>query len=94
MVDAVTVIVAQSSSGGEHAVQGSDCALTDLEVGEIPIPAGSGSLVSLILLHIFPRLLNVRYISQEWKAVAKTIRVFRQIGTFVHRSGKAHPPHL
>ena len=88
------VAVAATRSPGELPVQGCDCALTDLEVGEIPIPAGLGLSVSLILLQIFPRLLNVRYISQEWKTVAKTIRIFRQIGAFVHRSGKAHPPHL
>ena len=94
LVDAVAVAATRSTSRDELAVQRRDCALTDLEVGDIPIPAGSGSSVSLVLLQIFPRLLNIWYISQEWKTVAKTIGIFRQIGTFVHRSGKAHPPHL
>ena len=94
LVDAVAVAVARPPSGGEHAVQGSDCALTDLEVGEIPIPAGSGSSVSLVLLQIFPRLLNVRHVDRGWGGVAKNIKTFRQTGTFVHHSGKAHSPHL
>ena len=71
-----------------------DCALTDLEVGETPIPARSGLTVALTLLQIFPRILNVKYTNGEWGTVAGTIKDFRRIGGFVHRSSKAHPSHL
>ena len=70
------------------------CALTILEVGGIPIPAGSESAVTLILLQIFPRIINIWYTNEEWETVAKTILDFRRIGAFVHRSSKAHPSHL
>ena len=70
------------------------CALTTLEVGGIPIPAGSESAVTLILLQIFPRIISFGYTNKEWKTVAKTILDFRRIGAFVYRSSKAHPSHL
>ena len=66
------------------------CALTVLEVGRIPIPAGSELAVTLILLQIFPHINHVMYINQEWKTVTDTIHGFRQIGVFVRRSGRAH----
>jgi len=50
--------------------------------------------VTLVLLQIFPRILNVEYINQEWETVADTIERFGQIGAFVHRSGKAGPSHI
>ena len=70
------------------------CVLTSLKVGGIPIPAGSESAITLILLQIFPCIVNIWYINEEWETVAKTILDFRRIGAFVHRSSKAHPSHL
>ena len=93
LVDAVAVAVTRSLSEGEPSVQRRDCALTDLEVGEILIPTGSASSIFLILLQIFPHIENLKFKNQEWKAVAETIRAFRQIGAFVHRSGKVHSSH-
>jgi len=76
----------------EPVVQRKDCVLVDLEVGETPIPARSGLTVALMLLQIFPRMLNVKYKNREWKTVAETVRDFRRFGGFVHQSSKAHLP--
>ena len=93
LVDTTVVAATQSLSDHEPVVQRRDCALTDLEVGEIPIPAQSGSKIPFILLQIFPHILNVVYTNEQWKTVAETVNEFRQISAFVHRSGKAHPSH-
>jgi len=68
-----------------------DCALTDLEVGEIVIPPRSTMKITLLLLQIFPRIIHVRYENREWKSIAVNIRNFRRIGILVRRTGKA--PH-
>ena len=94
LVEAVTSAVTLSPSNGEQTVQREGCALTDLEVGGIPIPARSESTVAHILLQVFPRILNVEYTNRDWKTVAETIKYFSQIATFVHRTGKAHPSRL
>ena len=90
LVDAGTSTATPSPSGDDPVVPWGDCALSNLEVGETPIPAGSAMTVTLTLLQIFPRILKVEYINREWRLVAETIKRFRRIGTFVHRSSKAH----
>jgi len=87
LVEAAASATAQSRSD-KPVSRGEDCALTDLEVGKTPIPAQSGSTVALAILHIFPRILNVKYASREWKTVTKTIKDFVRIGRFVRRSSK------
>jgi hypothetical protein len=82
-----------SSLDREAVVQRKDCALTDLEVGDIPIlemytPGRSAAILPLILLQIFPCILNVEYTNPKWERVAKTIKDFRRIGAFVGRTGK------
>jgi len=91
LVEAATSTTARSPSNSKPVIRREDCALTDLEVGMIPIPAQSGLVIAHILLQIFPRILNVKWYSSEWKAVAETINDFRRIGNFVHHTGEAHP---
>ena len=81
-------------SDDERVVQREGCALTELAAGQIPIPAGSAPTITLILLQIFPRILDVKYINPGWRAVAESIKRFRRIGAFVHRSGKAQRSHI
>ena len=90
LVDAATSATASPPPDDEPVFLRKDCALTDLDVGEIPIPAGSGSTIALILLRIFPRIREVKsgHNTPEWKAVAQTIKKSRQIKAFVHRSSK------
>ena len=62
-----------------------DCALTDLYVGEIPLPEESVLTVTLTLLHIFPRILYIGHIGEGWRKVADAISRSKQL---VHRSSK------
>jgi len=68
------------------------CALTDLQVGETPVPR-STLTVSMTLLQIFPQILNIEHTNPHWKGVADTIKLFRRIGGHIHRTSKPHPPH-
>ena len=65
-----------------------DCALTDLEVGAIPIPLGSAVRIALSLLQNFRRTLNIGSDDPVWKSVAGTTEDFRWISVFVGRAGK------
>ena len=94
LVEAASSAVTLSPSGDEPVDQWEDCALTDLEVGKIRIPARSGFTVALILLRIFPHILNIKWTNLEWKTVAETIQNFGRIGTFVHRLGIARPSRI
>ena len=94
LVEAATSATLRSPPDSESVVLREDCALTDLEVGRIPIPAGSGPAIASILLQIFPRIINVKYhtyVDQGWGTVAETIDDFRRVGTFVHPTGETHP---
>ena len=90
LVEAATSTVTLSPSDNGTVVRRKDCALVDLEVGGTPIPARSDLTVALVLVQIFPRLRSIGYVTQEWNTVAETIKDFRRIGAFIHRSGKAH----
>ena len=88
-VDDVGVLV---PSDGGTVVRRNDCVLTVLEVGEIPISPNSVLVVTMILLQIFPYLLNVKFIEGGWKDVAENIKLFQRIGYFVQHAGKCVPP--
>ena len=97
LVEAATGVTALPPSESEPAVRQEDCALTILEVGQTPFPAGSGLAVAHILLQNFPRILDVEenhYFDRGWGTVAEIIKDFRRIGTFVHRTGKAQPTRI
>ena len=83
---------AAGTSPDELIIRREECALKNLEVGRIPIPAGSSLGIALVLLQIFPRILDVRYINPAWEGVTKTIKDFRRVGTFVYHAGEIHPP--
>ena len=89
LVDAATSAVTTPSPDDDPDVQLEGCALTELEVGRIPIPAGSASTVALTLLGIFPRMLDVKYVNPEWRKVAEAVKKFRNVRALVHRRGKA-----
>lgn len=90
-VEASTSAATLSDPSDSELVRQEHCALTDLEVGGIPIPAQLGLTVALVLLQIFPRIVNIGYINPEWRSIAGTIKNFRQIRAFVHHTGKARP---
>jgi hypothetical protein len=94
LVEAATGTGTPSSSGHWTAIRREDCGLTDLEVGNIPFPEGSAAKVAIILLQIFPHLLNVIYLGGKWHGVVETIELFKQIETLVQDTSKASPPPL
>ena len=83
-----------SPTEGEPVVRRQDCALTSLEVGETPIPAGAEWVVTIALLQIFPRLLEIGSRARRWEVVLGNLRRFKQIGAFVHNTSEAHLPDL
>jgi len=62
----------------EFTIQRRDCALTDLEVGEIPAPEESVLAVALTLAHIFPRIESIRSGDYNWEKVVEAICASRE----------------
>ena len=91
LIEAATSAATLSDPSDGELAQREDCALTDLEVGKIPILTQPPLLVALVLLQIFPRILNIGYTNMEWRSIAGTIKNFRQIRAFVHHTGKSCP---
>jgi hypothetical protein len=56
-----------------------DCALTNLRVGEIPIQEGETLAVALTLIQVFPRIISIEYGNPRWKSVVDTITLFHRI---------------
>ena len=68
-----------------------DCALTDLEVGELPISGDNAAvLVTMALLQIFPRLYNIEFTGGRWENVLEFIRATRRLGSFIQVISKAY----
>ena len=49
-----------------HSALWTGCALTKLEVGWIPVPERSASIVALTLLRIFPRIEFIEFVDKGW----------------------------
>jgi len=90
LVEAATDAGPSSEGDDETVDQREDCALTDLEVGEIPIRGGSAFKATLALLQIFPHILNVKYIYRGWRAVAESIKDYRRVGALVNRARRGN----
>jgi len=68
------------TSNAESAALRRDCALTELEVGEISVPDESVLTVALTLAHIFPRIESIDYVERgNWERVVDAISLSRQI---------------
>ena len=77
-----------ASEAGPIALQ-RDCALVELEVGEIPIQEESVLTVALTLARIFPRIKYIDHVDDEgWQKVLDAICLSREI---VDHSGEEHP---
>ena len=72
----------------ESTVSWTDCALTDLEVGKIPVPEKSMLMVALTLLRIFPQLIFISGTGARWAKVCSAIYHSKGI---VDRSSKRCP---
>ena len=56
-----------------------DCTLTHLVLGKMPVPEGSASTVAQTLLCIFPRIETIEFINEGWKEVESAILNSRRI---------------
>jgi len=66
-----------------------DCALTNLQVGEAPIPQEVAPAVALTLLKVFPRIVDIEHANPLWGKVMEMIELFRRIGNHVDHASKA-----
>ena len=86
LVQAAVDGMATLSSADEPPVLREECALATLEVGDIPLPEESALTIALALLHIFPRLRDIKYTNARWEDVVNTIRLSKglsnRIGAF------------
>jgi len=90
LVEVVFGVEVPATSDDETMVRRQDCALTDLEVGEIAIPEDIVDMVAITLLQIFPRLFNINFVERKWESAMNIIGVVKRIGTFVQHTGKGH----
>ena len=58
----------------EPAAPSTDCALTEIVVGETPVPEGSALTIALTLLRIFPRIDSIEFTNDEWEEVDNAIK--------------------
>ena len=89
-VQTIAALESQPLSNDKTSPRRQDCALTNLEVGRTPLPKGFKLAVTLTLLQIFPRLLNIGFGNKRWRKVEEDIKLFKRIGTFVHHTGETH----
>ena len=76
------------TSSSESTIPQEDCALAELQVGDIHVPEESALMVALTLLRIFPRLGFIRYTTLGWVKVAHAISVSKEL---VDRLSKSNP---
>ena len=67
------------TSNPEPTGSWTDCALTELWVGEIPVPEESVLMVTLTLLRIFPRIQIIYSDNEGWDEVEGAIRLSKRI---------------
>ena len=77
----------ETTCNAGHTSLRTGCAQMELDVGEIPVPEGSASMIALALLRIFPRIQIVHFKDRAWGEVEDMICRSKQI---VDCSGKCH----
>ena len=71
--------VSGMASNAGSAVPQRDCALRDLEVGEIPVPDKSVLAIALNLVHIFPCIASIDGYDENWFGVVDAICLSKEI---------------
>ena len=79
------VAIHRMTSNVESTARRRDCGLSELVVGEIPMPDDSVSVVALTLARIFPHLGYIDYVDENWEKVLDAISISKEI---VDYSGK------
>ena len=69
----------ETTRDARHTASWTGCALTQLEVGDIPVPEESISMVALTLLRIFPRIETISCFSGAWDEIEDVIRRSKRI---------------
>jgi len=84
LAEAVTNQEVPGPCGCTTTVSKTNCALTSLQVGKIPIREQDVFMVALILIQVFPQITNIEYSNHQWRKVPETIRLIKQIGGRIH----------
>jgi len=92
LAEATSITEPPSTPDPTAVIPQTNCALTDLQVGETPISESSVLAVGLTLLQIFPKILNIEYISPQWGSVAEMVKLSKRIGGHIHHASKSHLP--
>jgi len=80
-LSALSAAAGTTSGTGPTAPRG-DCVLTELEVGEIPVPEQSVLVVVLTLVRVFPHMQSTYYVDGDWRKVMDAIFLSRKIVDF------------
>ena len=80
--------VSEATPGTGSTAPRRECALLDLEVGEIPLSEESVPTVALTLAHIFPHIEGITCVDDNWDKVVDAIYNSREI---INRSSEEHP---
>jgi hypothetical protein len=75
---ALPAIAGKTSDSGSTAPR-RDCALRELDAGEILVPEESMLMVALTLAHIFPHINGIEALDEDWDQVVDAICLSRKI---------------
>lgn len=92
LVEMTTGTLPQFACEHTDAVPRTDCALKVLQVGQTLISSQSSSAVALTLVHLFPRICDIRYTNQQWRRVVETVGLFKKVNGHVHIASKCASP--
>ena len=62
-----------------YSASRTDCALMELDVGRMPVPEGSASMIALALLRIFPQIQITNFMDEGWDEVEDELRRSKEI---------------
>jgi hypothetical protein len=94
LIEATAIGEPPPPSNRAASIPQTNCVLTDLQVGDIPISKGSALVVALTILKVFPHIFKIEYDNPEWGTVADAIERFKSIGVHVRHTSKMHLPRL
>ena len=69
----------------ESTASWTDCALTRLEVGDMPVPEGLAPVIAMNLLRIFPRIDSIEFINEGWGEVMRAISLSKRITDYLSK---------
>ena len=79
VTDLDPLVLPRVAPGGEPTISKGDCALTDLEVGKMPVTEESMLMVASTLLHLFPHINRIMSFEEGWRKVMDAINLSKQL---------------